>query len=436
MRGLGSLFVAVCMALIAASAGAVLHFSAGYSAIESGLFALALLFAMMAYQVLAARKRDRAEAAERFEDLARAMANIACEVGELGRRVSAVEAAPAGDLRSAIEPLAREIEALGKRVETLAQAGPARAVEAAPAAPAASAEKACSGPFFGHSDEETRRLVREAVEAGRIELYLQPVVTLPQRKVRFYEALARLKLADGKLVEPDHFLGPARALGMLPRIDQRMLRHSVHVVRRLAAKNRDIGMFLNMAPETLADAAVFPDLLGLLEANRALAASIVIEIAQAAFRVLGPAELDGLSALAERGFRFAVDRVEDLKLDPRALAERGVRFFKVPSELMLQRSRGRGAPIHPADLADLLGRHGIDLVVVQIESEGTVVDLLDHDVRYGQGFLFAPPRPVRAEVMASRRADEPDESEKFLIDVVEEREPAVVRAAPAPGPRS
>ena len=42
-----------------------------------------------------------------------------------------------------------------------------------------------------------RRLLRESVDAGRIELYLQPVVTLPQRKVRFYEALARIKLADG-----------------------------------------------------------------------------------------------------------------------------------------------------------------------------------------------------------------------------------------------
>ena len=28
-----------------------------------------------------------------------------------------------------------------------------------------------------------------------------------------------------------------------------------------------------------------------------------------------------------------------------------------------------------------------------------VVDLLDFDVRFGQGFLFSPPRPVRAEAL-------------------------------------
>ena len=28
-----------------------------------------------------------------------------------------------------------------------------------------------------------------------------------------------------------------------------------------------------------------------------------------------------------------------------------------------------------------------------------MVDLLEYDVRFGQGFLFSPPRPVRAEAL-------------------------------------
>jgi cyclic-di-GMP phosphodiesterase TipF (flagellum assembly factor) len=36
-----------------------------------------------------------------------------------------------------------------------------------------------------------------------------------------------------------------------------------------------------------------------------------------------------------------------------------------------------------------------------------VVDLLDYDVRFGQGFLFSPPRPVRAEALQSGEALEP-----------------------------
>ena len=50
-------------------------------------------------------------------------------------------------------------------------------------------------------------------------------------------------------------------------------------------------------------------------------------------------------------------------------------------------------------IADLLARSGIDLIAERIENESTVLDLLDYDVRFGQGFLFSQPRSVRAEAL-------------------------------------
>jgi cyclic-di-GMP phosphodiesterase TipF (flagellum assembly factor) len=124
----------------------------------------------------------------------------------------------------------------------------------------------------------------------------------------------------------------------------------------------------------------------------------VLEFTQAALRAAGPIENESLSALAERGFRFSLDNLQDLRIEPRELASRGFRFVKVPALLLLNRNDA-AADIHPADLSDLMGRFGIDLIAERIESESTVVDLLDYDVRFGQGFLFSPPRPVRAEAL-------------------------------------
>src|SRR5262249_52568447 len=78
-------------------------------------------------------------------------------------------------------------------------------------------------------------------------------------------------------------------------------------------------------------------------------------------------------------------------------ADRGVRFIKVPAALLLDPKQSSTSDIHPSDLSDLLGRFGIDLIAEKIEGERAVVDLLDYDVRFGQGFLFAPPRPLRPE---------------------------------------
>jgi len=168
----------------------------------------------------------------------------------------------------------------------------------------------------------------------------------------------------------------------------------VQVVRRLLLKNRDIGLFCNLSAATLTDAG-FPQLLELIDANRAIAPSLVFEFTQNAVRGMGPIEHESLAALAERGFRFSMDNLVDLRIEPRELTAHGFRFVKAPAALLLNRVGSATANIHPADFSDLLGRFGIDLIADRIESESTVVDLLDYDVRFGQGFLFSPPRPPR-----------------------------------------
>jgi cyclic-di-GMP phosphodiesterase TipF (flagellum assembly factor) len=169
------------------------------------------------------------------------------------------------------------------------------------------------------------------------------------------------------------------------------------VLRRLMVRNKDVGVFCNVAATTLGNPTTFTQCLDFLEANRALAPSFVLEFKQATFRNLGPIETEHLAALAQRGFRFSIDHVTDLRIEPRELADRGVRFIKVPAALLLNPRQNAGSDIHPSDLSDLLGRFGIDLIAERIEGERAVVDLLDYDVRFGQGFLFAPPRPLRPE---------------------------------------
>ena len=155
--------------------------------------------------------------------------------------------------------------------------------------------------------------------------------------------------------------------------------------------------FCNVSAATLGNPTNFAQCLDFLEANRALAPSFVLEFKQATFRRLGPTETENLAALSQRGYRFSIDHVTDLRIEPRDLADRGVRFIKVPAALLLDPKQSSNSDIHPSDLSDLLGRFGIDLIAERIEGERAVVDLLDYDVRFGQGFLFAPPRPLRPE---------------------------------------
>jgi len=407
---------------------------------ESAIVALTALTFLILYNAVSMRLRDRTDVGGQIADLSRGTADLARQVAEFGRRLAAIEgrmvsANSAGADR--IQNVVGEINELGVLVKQLAvsvagheemlAAGAAAAASAAPAGePApnphkespfaddarptavAAAEAVLASPPVpaapptpaavpSRSLSQLVASIKTAVEENRLDIYLQPMVTLPQRKVRFYEAVTRLRDDKDQILAADDFIGVAEGAGLIGRIDHAVMLRCVQVLRRLMVRNKDVGVFCNVSAITLGNPTSFAQCLDFLEANRALAPSFVLEFKQATFRNLGPAETENLAALSQRGYRFSIDHVTDLRVEPRELADRGVRFIKVPAALLLDPRQTSASDIHPSDLSDLLGRFGIDLIAEKIEGERAVVDLLDYDVRFGQGFLFAPPRPLRPE---------------------------------------
>jgi cyclic-di-GMP phosphodiesterase TipF (flagellum assembly factor) len=431
MRRLSAIFIAVCMALIAGSLGAVLYLGFKVDARTAAIVGLAALTAMALYNSVSNCLRDRGDLGDQIADLSRGTGDIARQVAELSRRLDAVEGninATVERARGAIDPIAGEIGELGSLVRQIADTVaahetvlqkqgvlPARPEEAASViAPAPAADSplalsesdAISGArrFRGLSREGIAEMIAKAVDDSRIDLYLQPIVTLPQRKVRYYEAMSRLRTTEGDIIPAGDFIDAAENAGLMPKIDNMLVFRCVQVTRRLQLKSRDVGLFCNISAATLTDVIHFKQFLDFMDANRALASAVVFEFTQEAYRNFGPIEHESLAALAECGFRFSMDHVTDLRMEPKELAERWFRFLKVPAKLLLNKANGAQSDIHPEDLADLLARSGIDLIAERIESESVVVDLLDYDVRFGQGFLFSPPRPVRAEALQGSEA--------------------------------
>jgi cyclic-di-GMP phosphodiesterase TipF (flagellum assembly factor) len=447
MIRISTIFIAICMVLVAASLGLILYSVAGISGSESAIVALTALTFLILYNAVSMRLRDRTDVGGQIADLSRGTADLARQVAEFGRRLAAVEsrvvsANSAGADR--IQAVVGEISELGLLVNQLAlsvanhddmlasgaaAAGPkadnaqqkelpfAAGAANIAAAPAASASVP-RAPAPSRSSPHILAAVRSAVEENRIDIYLQPMVTLPQRKVRFYEAVTRLRDDKDQLLAAEDFISVAEAAGLIGRIDHMVMLRCVQVLRRLMVRNKEVGVFCNVAAATLGNPAIFAQCLDFLEANRALAPSFVLEFKQSTFRNLGPTETEHLAALAQRGYRFSIDHVTDLRIEPRELADRGVRFIKVPAALLLDQRQSSASDIHPSDLSDLLGRFGIDLIAERIEGERAVVDLLDYDVRFGQGFLFAPPRPLRPEGASAtggasaNKAQEPNGSGK------------------------
>jgi cyclic-di-GMP phosphodiesterase TipF (flagellum assembly factor) len=250
--------------------------------------------------------------------------------------------------------------------------------------------------------------VREALAENRVDLYLQPVVGLPQRRTMFYESFSRLRDASGRVLMPAEYLSVAEPEGLVTAVDNLLLFRCVQIVRRLAKTDKKVGIFCNISTASLGDETFFPQFLDLLSANRDLAGALIFELGQAAYDARGAVEARNMGKLADLGFRFSLDKITDLDLDFQDLARSDVKFIKIGAQFLLDQLMEtadglvlRGLPdLAAEDFASLTRRYGIDLIAEKIEAERQVVDVLELDIAYGQGHLFGEPRAIRDAVLA------------------------------------
>ena len=327
------------------------------------------------------------------------------QVERLDARLSEVVETVSEDSTRRAEALSDEVHML----ETLVQRMQHRLDEggAPPAAPG----------WMGHNSGHRQAgvlmdTVREALAENRVDLYLQPIVGLPQRRTVFYESFSRLRDPSGRVIMPAEYLSVAEPGGLVTAIDNLLLFRCVQIVRRLARQDRRVGIFCNISMASLGDESFFPQFLDLLTANRDLAGALIFEVGQAAFDARGALEARNMGRLAALGFRFSLDKVVDLDLDLQDLARADVKFLKVGAKMMLDelaevdgRLVLRSLPdLAAEDFAALTRRYGVEVIAEKVESERQVVDILELDFAYGQGHLFGEPRAIKGAVLAETGA--------------------------------
>ena len=242
------------------------------------------------------------------------------------------------------------------------------------------------------------RDLREAIEGNRIDLYLQPIVTLPDRKLRFYDASTRVRTGDDAFMPPGDYLELAEREHLMPRIDNVMLVKCVQLLRRLGPESRLKGVFCNLSAQSLLDHDFFPELVEFMEENSTLADNLTFQLSQRAVLDIGADELAGLKTLGKLGFVFSLDHVADLDVDFAALRDHFFRYVKIEAKTLLHDMAEARASIPAADMTSYLDRFDLKLIVEKVDDEASLERLMDYGVDLAEGDLFARPRPVTPEM--------------------------------------
>ncbi len=249
----------------------------------------------------------------------------------------------------------------------------------------------------GLDDDAILSIVRDGLEKNSVDLVLQPIVRLPQRKRAYFEAFTRIRDQNGSVLVPSQYIAIAEREGLVAAIDNMMLFRCVQLVRRAQKKNTNIGVFCNISAHSLTDRHFFSNFIEFMADNRALAADLIFEFPYATIANRDEDIEQHLRQLASLGFRFSVDQVSGLNIDYGDLMRHRFKYVKIDTDVILAEVRSPRGHIAIEDIKRVVDRHGMDLIVEKVEKESDLLELLDLRVDFGQGYLFGAPRLTRIE---------------------------------------
>lgn len=242
--------------------------------------------------------------------------------------------------------------------------------------------------------ERMLEMVRDAVKSDQIDLYIQPIVRLPQRKIEYYECLAKLRTTDGTLLDREEYRPYAEEADVITAIDNLLLIRTLVLLRQTYRRQPKALFFCGISRHTITnDEYFFTDFINYLQQNQNFTKRLVFQITQADFAEMQYSRNVNLLRLLGIGAKFAISEVTNFQLDLDKLDRHRIKYINIRAENLLTMAHDKEKPIDINQVNKNLDREAIDMIVSKIDEEPTLLEILDFSVPYGQGNIFGPPKP-------------------------------------------
>lgn len=237
--------------------------------------------------------------------------------------------------------------------------------------------------------------VHQATSDQRLNLYLQPIVSLDESQTQFFEAFSRMIDEDGQLLRPSDYLEAVEKANHIGFIDNMIFLRSVQAVRKLETQGQKTKIFCNISPATLYDQHFFTLFTQYLDCMESQADKLVFEFTYPAMTLVDTTIAKNLGEISERGFCFSVDHVNRLDLDISALKRLHVKYVKIPAQLLASLSLTEGKMAKFVELKNKMDKHQINIIAEKIENQIQDDAVKALGVHYGQGNFYGFPNPAK-----------------------------------------
>lgn len=244
----------------------------------------------------------------------------------------------------------------------------------------------------------------DAIATHKLDVFLDPVVGLADRKARHFNVSLRLRMGESESLGPEDYVPQARRAGLLPLVDATRAARAAIVARHMDERGSGGCLFSAITAESLTSERFLQDFAEACRQSPKLKERLVFSIAEAELRELSESQWGTIQQLAGSGFRFAIQDLTSLDLDLPETKSAGFAFVRVAARAFLDGVASVDGVLPAADLCQRLTAAGLKLIVFDLESEEQLDSALAAGAPLGQGRLFGVPRPIRAEALRPARS--------------------------------
>ena len=233
--------------------------------------------------------------------------------------------------------------------------------------------------------------IKKSLKDDSFVLLYQPIVDIQTGHPVMYEVLLRMRSDGSRLIPPAAFLPAANRFGLMPEIDQWVIRNALGKLKEFQETHQDIRFALNISGNIFEDTNLYRRIGETLADNNLPPDSLVLEITeQIAVRDIVKAAKQ-IKEIRKLGCKFAIDDFGSGHSSYTYLKGLPVDYIKIDGSFIRNLTSDVIDRTIVRSIAQIAQETGKQTIAEHVENSATLDLLRELGVDYAQGFYIGRP---------------------------------------------
>ena len=235
--------------------------------------------------------------------------------------------------------------------------------------------------------------IRDALDNDTIFFHLQPQFDM-SHKLRGFEALARMKDHDGKMISPAEFIPVAEKVGLIDKLDAAVYRKAAAFFVELRKKNNtDIILSVNASVRHLMKNDFLNEIRDLLQTSGLPAEQLEIEITESIMIDSAEKAIQCINELRNMGVKLAIDDFGTGYSSLSSLSNFPANLLKIDKSFIDKMNLSDSSKQYVAAIISLGHIMGYEVISEGVEEPDQLETLRNIGCDFIQGFIWGRPMP-------------------------------------------